>query len=816
MTEPIYAPGWPGSPARWTSSAKIGVGTSLSPASRVWFTISHGILNEIYYPRVDQACTRDLGLIITDGKDFFSEEKRHTVSTVTYPFDGVPAYHFVNASRDGRYRIEKDVIADPRRDVVLQQTRFTALQGKMDDYHLYVLLAPHLGNHGAGNTAWVGDYKGVPMLFAERNGSALALACSAAWIKRSVGFVGVSDTWQDLMRHKFMSWEYTRAENGNVAIAGEVDIAAADGTFLLALGFGSNFSEAGNRALASLYDGFESAQSLYTREWQAWQQTLPIIDKGKTDNHNLFRVSTSVLRTHESKRFSGGLIASLAIPWGFSKGDDDLGGYHLAWPRDLVESAGGLLAAGAREDVHRVLHYLQVTQEADGHWPQNMWLDGAPYWNGIQMDETAFPILLVDLARRENALGKGDLTTLWPMVKRAASFLVRNGPVTQQDRWEEDAGYSPFTLAVEIAALLVAADLAETNNEPGVAAYLRETADSWNANIERWVYVTGTELAKRTRVEGYYVRIAPPEEADAASPAAGFVPIKNRPPGQSAEPAVHIVSPDALALVRFGLRAADDPRIVNTVQVIDALLKVETPHGPAWHRYNDDGYGEHADGSAFDGTGIGRVWPLLTGERAHYELAAGRQDQAEKLLQTFEAFANEGGMLSEQVWDGPDIPNKELFFGKPSGSAMPLVWAHAEYVKLRRSLREGRVFDTPPQTIQRYQVKKTGSPYAIWRFNHKCRTIAPGKTLRLETLMSATVHWSDDGWRTMHDTPTKNTGLGVHCADLLTKHISAGGTVEFTFYWNEAGKWENTNFAVTLSEARRSYYKEVRTTYAGS
>ncbi|MCL4476792.1 MAG: glycoside hydrolase family 15 protein, partial [Nitrospirae bacterium] len=567
---------------------------------------------------------------------------------------------------------------------VLQRTRFTALHGRMEDYHLYVLLAPHLGNHGAGNTAWVGDYKGVPMLFAERDGNALALACSAPWLKRSAGFVGVSDSWQDLVRHKQMAWEYTRAENGNVAMGGEVDLAACSGTFLLTMGFGSNSAEAGNRALASLYDGFESAQALYTREWHAWQRTLPTVDGGKTNEHNLYRVSTAVLRTHEAKRFPGGLIASLSIPWGFSKGDDDLGGYHLAWPRDLVESAGGLLAAGAREDVHRVLHYLQVTQEADGYWPQNMWLNGTPYWSGIQMDETAFPILLVDLARREKALDADDLTRLWPMVRRAASFIVRNGPVTQQDRWEEDAGYSPFTLAVEIAALLVAADLAEINNEPGTAAYLRETADVWNANIERWVYVTGTELAKRVGVEGYYVRIAPPETADAASPEAGFVPIKNRPAGLSAEPAVHIVSPDALALIRFGLRAPDDPRIVNTVKVVDALLKVETPYGPAWHRYNDDGYGEHVDGTPFDGTGIGRVWPLLTGERAHYELAAGRRAEAERLSRTMEAFANEGGMISEQVWDAPDIPERELFFGRPSGSAMPLVWAHSEYVKLRR------------------------------------------------------------------------------------------------------------------------------------
>jgi glucoamylase len=794
------APGWSGSPARWTSSAKTGVGTSLSPASRVWFTLSHGILNEIYYPRVDQACTRDLGLIITDGRDFFSEEKRHSSSLVTSPAEGVPAYHLANTCREGRYRIEKDIITDPRRDVVLQQTRFTALQGARKDYHLYVLLAPHLGNHGAGNTAWVGDYKGVPMLFAERDGNALALACSAGWLKRSVGFVGVSDTWQDLMHHKIMTWEYARAENGNVAVAGEIDLAASTGTFLIALGFGSNAAEAGNRALASLYDGFESAQAAYVREWQAWQRTLPVMDEGKSDTLNLFRVSTAVLRTHESKRFPGGLIASLAIPWGFSKGDDDLGGYHLAWPRDLVESAGGLLAAGAREDVHRVLHYLQVTQEADGYWPQNMWLNGMPYWSGIQMDETAFPILLVDLARREKALGRDDLTTLWPMVRKAASFIVRNGPVTQQDRWEEDAGYSPFTLAVEIAALLVAADLAETNNEPGAAAYLRETADAWNANIERWAYVTGTELATRLGIEGYYVRIAPPEEADAASPEAGFVPIKNRPPGQSDEPAVHIVSPDALALVRFGLRAADDPRVVNTVKVIDSLLRVETPDGPAWHRYNDDGYGEHADGSPFDGTGIGRAWPLLTGERAHYELAAGRRDQAEKLLHTLEAFSNEGGMLSEQIWDTPDIPEKELFFGRPSGSAMPLVWAHAEYVKLRRSLFDGRVFDTPPQSVQRYQVKKTGSPNAIWRFNHKCRTITRGKTLRLEVLAPATVHWSDDRWHTVHDTSTRDTGLGVHVADLPSNDLSAGGMIVFTIYWPEQNRWEGVDYSVIVSD----------------
>ncbi len=802
MSEPIdQAPGAPGIAPRWTSSAKSGVGTALSADSRVWFTLSHGILNEIYYARVDQACTRDLGLIITDGRDFFSEEKRFTKQEVAHLAEGVPAYQLSNTCQQGRYRIEKEVLTDPRRDTVLQRIRFVPLQGTIEDYHLYALLAPHLGNRGSGNTAWVGDYKGVPMLFAERDDNALALACSAPWVKRSAGFVGVSDGWQDLMQHRQMTWTYTRAEDGNVALTGEVDLEVSGGSFVLALGFGRTSTEAGHRALSSLQDGFEATQGAYVQAWQAWQSTLSPLETTEPGSRDLYRTSTAVLRTHEAKRFPGGLIASLSIPWGFAKGDDDLGGYHLAWPRDLVETVGGLLAAGAQEDVLRVLHYLQATQEADGHWPQNMWLDGAPYWSGIQMDETAFPILLVGLAQREGALGDDDLSRLWPMVRRAAGYLVCNGPVTQEDRWEEDPGYSPFTLAVEIAALLVAADLADLNQESAEADYLRQTADAWNANIERWIYVTGTDLAQEVGVEGYYVRIAPPEVADAASPAAGFVPIKNRPPGESKEPASHIVSPDALALVRFGLRAPDDPRIVNTLKVIDALLKVETPFGPAWHRYDDDGYGEHEDGSAFDGTGAGRAWPLLTGERAHCELAAGRRDAAHKLLQAMEAFANEGGLISEQIWDSSDIPERELFCGRPSGSAMPLVWAHAEYIKLRRSLHEGRVFDMPPQPVQRYQKDQTGSSYATWRFNHKRRTISTGDVLRLEVTAPAVVHWSSDGWQTIHDARMQDTGLGMYIADLPTQDLPVEATVVFTFYWPETAHWEGTDFAVKVESS---------------
>jgi glucoamylase len=261
-------------------------------------------------------------------------------------------------------------------------------------------------------------------------------------------------------------------------------------------------------------------------------------------------------------------------------------------------------------------------------------------------------------------------------------------------------------------------------------------------------------------------------------------------------PAALMVSPDALAFVRFGLRAADDPRIVNTVTVVDATLKVDTPRGPVWHRYHGDGYGEHADGRPFDGTGIGRAWPLLTGERAHYELAAGRRDVAKQLARALEALADGSYLLPEQVWDSADIPERGLFLGHASGSAMPLVWAHAEYIKLCRSLLDLEVFDRPPQTVQRYLTEKVTSGHIIWRFNNKVRAMPPGRTLRVETLAPAVVRWSVDGWRTVHDTPTRDTTLGVHVADLQTLELRIADRVDLTFNWPEADRWEGIDFVV--------------------
>ena len=797
-SSPRIAPGWPGIPPRWTSSAKTGTGTALNQHSKVWFTLSHGILNEVYFPRVDQACTRDLGFMVTDGRAFFSEEKRHCIFENRPVEFGVPAFEVTNTEENGRYRIEKEVFTDPYRNVVVQGIRFKPLQGQLSDYHLYALLSPHLANCGYANTGWAGDYKGVPMFLAEHDGTALAMGCSVPWKKMSVGFVGVSDGWRDLSAHFQMEWEYERAENGNIACTGEIDLAACNGEFVLALGFGLTWTEAGQQVRASLFEEYDYLRRNYVRQWKNWQDTLLKLDEPLRPN-DLYRASTSVMRVHESKDFLGGVIASLSIPWGFNKGDEDLGGYHLVWPRDLVETAGALLAAGAVDDAVRVLRYLQATQETAGNWAQNLWLDGRPYWGGIQMDETAFPVLLLDLLRRESARGLGKLESWWPMVRNAASFIVRNGPVTQQDRWEEDGGYSPFTLAAEISALLAAAEIAELTGHREASLTLRDTADAWNDNIERWVYAMGGDLAEQVGVEGYYVRIAPPDTDGGASPTQGFVPIKNRPPGDDLERASHLISPDSLALVRFGLRAADDPRILNTIRVIDALLKVQLPHGPCWYRYNGDGYGEHKDGSPFNGTGIGRPWPLLAGERAHYELAAGRPKEAEALLAMMEACpTGHSRLLPEQVWDSDDIPELELFRGKPTGSACPLIWAHGEYVKLRRSLRDGKIFDQPPQTVQRYLIEKPTRRIFGWRFNNKTRSVPRNKTLRLVLLNPAIVHWSIDGWNSSQDTNTRDTGLDTYVLDLPTASLPPGSSVVFTFYWPKESRWEGTDYSVVV------------------
>ena len=350
------APGAPGMPGKWTSSAKSGIGKSLSAFSQVSFTLSHGTVNEVYYPREDNACIRDMELLVTGGNGFFSEEKRDTLHETSMIEPGIPAYHTTNICKQNKYKIEKEIVTDSLRSTLLQKVRFIPLEGNRSDFNIYVLLAPHIGNFAMDNTAWLGEYKGISMLYARRDGVTLALACSHAWLKRSVGYVGISDGYQDISIHKSMQCTYTLAENGNVALTAEIDMKMAGDEIIIALAFGRDEFEASQNARASLIEGFQSAKTTYVQQWRDWHKSITEIKlPGSLKADNLFRTSVAIMRMHEADRFPGGVIASMSVPWGFNKGDEDIGGYHLVCPRDRVLCTGAFIAFDAQQDALRVL-----------------------------------------------------------------------------------------------------------------------------------------------------------------------------------------------------------------------------------------------------------------------------------------------------------------------------------------------------------------------------------------------------------------------------------------------------------------------------
>jgi glucoamylase len=248
----------------------------------------------------------------------------------------------------------------------------------------------------------------------------------------------------------------------------------------------------------------------------------------------------------------------------------------------------------------------------------------------------------------------------------------------------------------------------------------------------------------------------------------------------------------------LGIRAADDVLVRDSIAVMDHILKHDLPQGPGWRRYNHDGYGQKQNGSAFDGTGVGRSWPILTGERGHYELAAGHDPKP--FIAAMEKFANEGGMISEQLWDAEDLPEKGMRRGLPTGAAMPLCWSHAEYVSLVRSAHDGICFDRVEPAYQRYVVKPVVSRHEMWSRRHPIRRVPPGQILRLIVEAEATVVWSANAWASTNkaDTTLMST-LGLWFADLPTENCSDGSVIEFTFFWKADQRWEGRNYSVTVA-----------------
>jgi glucoamylase len=251
-----------------------------------------------------------------------------------------------------------------------------------------------------------------------------------------------------------------------------------------------------------------------------------------------------------------------------------------------------------------------------------------------------------------------------------------------------------------------------------------------------------------------------------------------------------------LELVRYGIRKASDPVIVDSVRVVDAVLKVDTPYGPCWRRYNHDGYGQRDDGDAFLTWGTGRAWPLLTGERGHYEIAAG--GDAMPYIRAMERFASSTGLLPEQVWDQPDQPGVFMLLGRPTGSAMPLMWAHAEYVKLLRSVADGKVFDLVPEVAERYLSGPGNRPrFEVWKYTRQVRRVRNGATLRVELDAPFRLHWSCDEWQTVNDTGSAGTAIGIDFVDIPIG-AEQRSPARFTFFWSQSNSWEGRDYVVEI------------------
>ncbi len=791
MNNNSTAVGAPGIEPRWTSSAKDGIGTAYHSASCIWFTLSHGIINEIYFPHVDSPNTRDLQFLITDGETFCHEEKCDLLHETECPEQNSLFYRLTNSDREGRYRLVKEIVVDPHSSVLLMHTRLEVLDEKLrGKLRLYALLAPHMKGTGRNNTAWLCGVGGRKLIEVQREDIDMSFGCAPDFTRRSVGYVGYSDGWQDLMDNFQMDWEFDEAGDGNIAVIGEIDL--SDGLeFTLGVGFGRTPHSACAHLLQALATPFSDQRAKYVSQWQRTRADVDLSAHTK-DGGSMMRLSQCVLLAHEDKIFQGAFVASLSIPWGETKDDSDRGGYHLVWTRDMVQTATALLACGQTESPLRALIWLACVQAPDGSLPQNSLITGEAFWKGIQLDEVAVPILLAWRLQQADALRHFDP---WVLICRAARYLILHGPVTSQERWEEASGYSPSTLATIVASVVCAAEFARGREDKVAADFLFEYADWLSAHLEDWLVTSRGEL-----VEGkprHYVRITPADPKQAVAlpdPDGADLVVAN---GGGKHPARNIVGGDFLHLVRLGVRAADDPLIVDSLAVIDQVLKRDLPQGPCWRRYNHDGYGEKPDGSAFDGKGEGRSWPILTGERGHYELAAGRDPMP--FIEAMEKFANEGGMLPEQLWDADDLPEGKMKRGGPTGSAMPLCWSHAEYVSLVRSHKDGVCFDRIEPVYQRYAKAGTGSRIEMWTLAHQPPRIVQGKILRIITEREAAIHWSFDGWATGNDLVTRDAGFGCWFADLPSDQLQPGARILFTFLWQE--RWEGKDFEVGIAAA---------------
>lgn len=698
------APGAPGAIHTWAPADKQGFGTSHALTDNAYFTLRAASLTEVYYPDLSTPAFRGLQFVVTDGATFtdretIDDDPRHVepvspgVIAGVEPIPGSLAFRQVTST--SRWRLTKTWITDPARPTVLAHVRFESLTGA--PLRLYVLADPAPGNDG-------NDDRGTSAkseLIAYDDVAATAVAASPALRRTTSGYRGSeSDPWRALAS-RTEPHPYDAVDAGNVVQAAATGLdGVRETTMTLAVGFGGGQTAARTAAARSLDAGFAPAEQRYRAGWADYRASLkapPASVAGDDRLRSLYEQSLLVLAASEDKIHRGASIASPTMPWiwgtlTLEEGRRFSGPYHLVWPRDFYHVATAQKAAGDEAAVDRLVDYLWRVQKADGSFWQNTRVDGTPKWTTEQLDQTALPVVLAWWLGRTSA-------TDWSHIERAADYLVREGPRTDQERWENQDGFSPNTIATEIAGLICAADVAREHRRVGKARAYERLADQWQAAVDGWTATSNGPYSPRP----YYLRVTKDGQPNAGT-TYNLGDNFNRPVDQR-----EIVDNSFLGLVLFGVKPPNHPTVLNSLLVGDRTsaypLAVSTPSGTSWHRFTFDGYGEQYDGGDWDlffdnpaRQTRGRLWPLLTGERGEYELLAG--GDARSHLRTIANTANGGLMLPEQVWD--DVPPPGELPGRGTRSATPLAWTHAQFVRLAWSIDAGEPIERPSIVACRY------------------------------------------------------------------------------------------------------------------
>jgi glucoamylase len=736
----VTAPVDHGALSHFDLARKDCLGTARNRTSKVWYTVADGVLSDIYYPTVDNTNVETLQYLVTDGSTFTDLQTRDmTYSVAAVDGSGGMACRVTASAASGKYRIATTYITDPSRNTVLMRVRFHPQQSGL---RLYVRLDPTVngnGGGGAGNggadSATVDTSTGHPVLVSSDPVTAtnavnrdyaqpVYAALDGPFSEASSGFAGTSSDGLTQLDTAHALTGGPDAANGNVTQTARL-VLDSRGRASIALGFGGSQADAVQTAGASRAAGFGRALREYVAGWQRYDGSLrrpphklPGLGSGTVDElQDAYYLSANVIKASEDKTFRGAIVASLASPWGqaISAGDPGntyFGSYREVFARDLYEAWTGLVAAGDVRTARAATRFLFERQQLpDGSMPRNSLVNGkvAPDSFGTQLDETAYPILMA------YQLGLDDPSLYANHIKPAANFVAAHGPAFGVERWEEQSGYSPSTIAAEIVGLVAGAQLARANGDAASAAVWLGVADSWQRQIKSWTVTTNGPRAAHP----YFLRLSKTGDPNAAI----TYNVGNGGPTLDQR---DVIDAGFLELVRLGALAENDPDVERSLDVVDAAIKTTTASGDGWHRYNGDGYGDRgSDGRPWapSGQGTGHLWPALSAERGEHELVTGDSSRAASLLLGMHRFASGVGLIPEQDWELPDLARSPFgtdpttasigfVNGRAAGSASPLTWSAASFVRLFANIGAKRNLLLPAATHSRY-VRHTQGTTAL-------------------------------------------------------------------------------------------------------